>query len=69
MSTAGDEVYVMIDRGNGAATTSALPPRRRLPAGSYSDLLGGGDVIGGSAVSIPARTARAGTRPAAKIPA
>lgn len=52
MSTTGDEAFVLVNRGDGPGSTSALPP------GEYTDLLGGGDVSGGGSVSVPARGAR-----------
>lgn len=51
MSTSGDEVYVLINRGDESGTTEALP------AGNYTELLAGGNAAGG-ALSVPARSAR-----------
>ena len=51
MTTTGDEVYVLINRGDGQGNTGALPP------GNYTELLEGGTATGG-AITVPARSAR-----------
>ncbi|MFO0550144.1 MAG: alpha-amylase family glycosyl hydrolase [Polyangiaceae bacterium] len=51
MSTAGDEVYVVINRGDGQASVGGLPSQ------GFTDELDGSSVSGPS-VSVPARSAR-----------
>jgi glycosidase len=56
MQTGGDEVFVVINRGDGGATVGGLP------AGSYADQLDG-STHSGPDISLPARSARVLTLP------
>jgi glycosidase len=56
MSTAGDEVYVAVNRSDQSQQVG------NLPGGSLTDLLNGGTVMGPS-VAVPARSARVLTSP------